>query len=74
MMLCVRTKNNDRLTELLDAHPDINLDALKVLVESGADVNMKDGRGVTPLTCKVKEDCCYDSEIIEYLVMHGAKE
>ena len=53
---------------------EYNFEAIKVLVEAGADVNMEDWRGVTPLMCEIKEDCRYDSEIIEYLIAHGAKE
>ncbi|MBQ4401232.1 MAG: ankyrin repeat domain-containing protein [Synergistaceae bacterium] len=56
VMLCVYTRNNDRLSELLDAHREINLDA-------------KATGGVSALELAINRD---NAEAIELLLTHGA--
>ncbi|MBQ7169570.1 MAG: ankyrin repeat domain-containing protein [Synergistaceae bacterium] len=66
LMSCIRSAGINR--------NDRNLDAVKFLIESGADVNKRknhDNR-FTPLIYAAMSRCSYAGEIIECLVEHGA--
>lgn len=66
LMSCIRSAGKNR--------NDCNLEAVKFLVEAGADVNKRknhDNR-FTPLIYAAMSRCSYAGKIIEYLVEHGA--
>jgi ankyrin repeat protein len=49
-----------------------NLEAVKYLVERGADVNAKDNDGKTPLMWAAEYDGEKGLNVVEYLIRHGA--
>ena len=66
LMSCIRSAGKNR--------NDCNLDAMKFLVEAGADVNKRknhDNR-FTPLIYAAMSKCSYAGKMLEYLVEHGA--
>jgi len=64
--------NQEYMTkQLIDAVISENAEKVKLLVENGADVNIKDKFGCTPLYYALKYD---NTNIIEYLKRYGAKE
>lgn len=57
-------------TPLMWASSYGQLEVVKILIENGADVNMKDGANWTALTCSAKKG--YDS-VVKFLLEHGAE-
>ena len=67
----VDTKDENGATLLMRAVEDGDLDAVKFLLENGADVNARDANGVTPLGLAMSKG---NRDVAEYLMQHGAKE
>ena len=65
---------NDRcgLTPLMEACHASNYEAVKILLEHGADVNARDYCGETPLIYVVKSEGHGQSEIVKLLLEYGA--
>ncbi|KAL7940622.1 ankyrin repeat-containing domain protein [Trichoderma barbatum] len=59
-------RNNDQSTPLLYAGEKINLEAFKLLIRAGADINAKDKWGLTPLAIAVKHE--FPGEIIDLIL------
>jgi ankyrin repeat protein len=52
---------------------ELALDAVRLLLEAGADVNWPDSRGRTALHCAMEEEAgLWHPEIVRFLVRHGA--
>src|SRR5471030_431058 len=60
---------DDRKTPLIAASLNGHLDTVKFLVESGADINLRDGGGTSLYWAAF----CGRTEIFQYLLTHGAK-
>ena len=67
----INVRNENQNTVLYEFIKNNNFRIAKALMEAGADVNVKNNRGETPLSCAVKYKA--KGKIIDLLLAYGAK-
>ena len=65
----VNATNKKNVTALMNACVDENEDAINVILNAGADLNIADADGDTCLHYAVQTDCC--TEIFQAIISHG---